>query len=549
MRINHNIAALNTYRQLNTASHAQAKSMEKLSSGLRINRAGDDAAGLAISEKMRAQIRGLDQAARNSQDAISMIQTAEGAASSIHDMLQRGRELAVQAANDTLTFKDREQLDLELEQIKDQINKVANDTEFNTIKMLNNGALEHADLIPTIQDRLQYWVDDALTTISENMGLSPSFTTGKDMTVEFYEDTSAKTAASMGTIDGSSLNLRINLSKVAEVYDSGDYGWGQIDALIAHEVVHGLQFTELSASLTGDIDTWFMEGMATALQGGVPFLNNLSSNDAASINSSWNGDYGSAYAAVMTLHEITDGGLKAIIDELKTGISLDQAFANTTQSGAGELTTGVSNFTNVADYVSWFNSSADVDLYLNNSTDFTNPLGTIGLIQGEIRSSVSSWSDVIVNDTVLDNGNVFNFIFKDTGSKEQENYSFHIGANEGQNLVMSGVNLTTAGIGITGVKLTSQYDADQAITTINNAIEKVSGIRSKFGALQNRLEHTISNLQNSTENLTASESRIRDIDMASEMMNQTKNSILSQAAQAMLAQANQQPQGVLQLLR
>jgi flagellin len=527
MKINHNIAALNTHRQLSSATMTQSKTMEKLSSGLRINRAGDDAAGLAISEKMRAQIRGLNQATRNSQDAISLIQTAEGAASSVHDMLQRGRELAVQAANDTLTETDRAVLNKELEQLKDQINTVAEDTEFNTLKLLNNSTLEHSDLIPTIKDRLQYWVDDALTVIQTNMDLAPSFL-NKDMTVEFYEDPNASTAASMGTADGgATLNLRINLSKVVDVYDPADDGWGQVDALIAHEVVHALQFTELSQTLTGNVDTWFVEGMATALQGGVPFLNTLSSNDAATITSTWNGDYGSAYAAVMTLHETTTGGLDAIIDRLEAGDTLDQAIANTTQADTTEIT-GVTNFTNTADFVSWFNSSADVDSYLNNSTDFTNPIGTIALAQGEIRGTVTNWNDVIANDTTIDNGNVFNFKFRESnGGNETKSFTFHIGANAGQTISMAAIDATTAGLGISGVELISREKANDAITILNDAIEKVSSYRSNFGALQNRLEHTINNLSNSQENLTAAESRIRDVDMAKEMMQQTKGSILA----------------------
>lgn len=273
MIINHNIAALNTHRQLGAATNAQSKSMEKLASGMRINRAGDDAAGLAISEKMRGQIRGLDMAAKNAQDGISLIQTAEGALNETHDILQRMRELAVQSANDTNTDKDRAELQKEVKELETEINRIAKDTEFNTKKLLNG-------------------------------------------------------------------NL----------------------------------------------------------------------------------------------------------------------------SGSGKLT-------------------------------------------------------------------------------------FHIGANEGQNINLEIISMTASGLGVSGISISGQSGADAAITTIQDAIDKVSAERSKLGANQNRLEHTINNLGTSSENLTAAESRIRDVDMAKEMMNQTKNSILSQAAQAMLAQANQQPQGVLQLLR
>ncbi|MGD6831713.1 flagellin Hag [Sutcliffiella halmapala] len=276
MRINHNIAALNTHRQLNAASAGQMKSMEKLSSGLRINRAGDDAAGLAISEKMRGQIRGLDQASRNAQDGISMIQTGEGALNETHSILQRMRELAVQSSNDTNTADDRAEIQLEVDDLIDEIDRIATQTEFNGEKLLN----------------------------------------------------------------------------------------------------------------------------------------------------------------------------------VSGGTASDGAF------------------------------------------------------------------------------------------------TFQIGANDTQTLTVNFADMQSAALGVDGIDLsTDSATSTAAIATIDSAIKLVSDERSQLGAKQNRLEHTINNLGTASENLTAAESRIRDVDMAKEMMSQTKNSILSQAAQAMLAQANQQPQGVLQLLR
>ncbi|AJD92142.1 flagellin domain-containing protein [Jeotgalibacillus malaysiensis] len=271
MIINHNIAALNTHRQFGAANLDQSKSMEKLSSGLRINRAGDDAAGLSISEKMRGQIRGLEQASRNAQDGISLIQTAEGALNETHSILQRMRELAVQASNDTNVTDDRTAISNELTQLRSEITRIADETEFNTQKLI-------------------------------------------------------------------------------------------------------------SASGT---------------------------------------------------------------------------------------------------------------------------------------------------------------------------YEFQVGANSGQVIALSITTMSADALGLTAgaITVTTRTNANAAITNINDALKSVSEMRSKFGAVQNRLEHTINNLNTGAENLTAAESRVRDVDMAKEMMEQTKNSILSQAAQAMLAQANQQPQGVLQLLR
>ncbi|QOR66248.1 flagellinolysin [Cytobacillus suaedae] len=550
MRINHNIAALNTYRQLSTANSGMSKSMEKLSSGLRINRAGDDAAGLAISEKMRGQIRGLEQASRNSQDGISMLQTAEGAAGVIQDMLQRGRELSVQAANGTLTDSDRLSINEELEQLKSQISTVANDTEFNTIKMLNSASISSSNetMISDIKAKLTDWIDDSLTTINNNLGLSPSFT-GKTMNVEFFES-SVGAAASMGTGDGgNTLTLRLNLTAINSVRNTSDDGWGQVDALVAHEIVHALQFTEIDQTLSGGIPIWFTEGVATAVQGGVPFLNTYSPMSGANITTSWNGDYGSAYGAVMALHESTTGGIQAILTELQGGATLDQALDNTIQSDVGEIS-GTLDFTNTADFVSWFNNSAGANNYLDTSSDFDNPIGTIAPTQGQIRTGVVSPEGIVTNNTVNDNGNIFNLVYQNSGSGASgKTINVQVGANENQSIEFDTVNITASGLGISGVSVLTSKDADEAISVFDEALQQVSGVRGKFGALQNRLEHTINNLNNTSENLTGSESRIRDVDMASEMMNQTKNSILSQAAQAMLAQANQQPQGVLQLLR
>lgn len=305
MRINHNIAALNTHRQLNSASGAQSKSMEKLSSGLRINRAGDDAAGLAISEKMRGQIRGLDMASKNAQDGISLIATAEGALNETHSILQRMRELAVQSSNDTNTFTDRGEIQKEVDELAKEITRISNTTEFNTMKLL-----------------------DGSRDVTNNSNIG----TAGDLTFQI----------------------------------------------------------------------------------------------------------GANQSQTMTLT------IKAM-DAVSLGVHRASNAANETADAAGTT---------------------------------------------------------------------------------------------GQAVTQNGIDVST-----------SASVATAAITTIDSAIAKVSAERSYLGANQNRLEHTINNLGTSSENLTAAESRVRDVDMAKEMMEQTKNSILSQAAQAMLAQANQAPQGVLQLLR
>ncbi|MBY0158797.1 flagellin [Cytobacillus oceanisediminis] len=413
MRINHNIAALNTYRQLNSASTAQSKSMEKLSSGLRINKAGDDAAGLAISEKMRGQIRGLDQASKNSQDAISLVQTAEGALNETHDILQRMRELAVQAGNDTNTTSDREEIQKEINQMTSEINRIGNTTEFNTQKLLNGSK------------------DVATTAVA------------------------ASATTAIGGVAG------FNISAGAA-----------------------------NTTLANGINITFTKG-ATA---------------------------GAAFNAAGDTLTVT----------------LDQADATIAASDIEALIQGTTT-----------NVPTGLDMSEFTVTGGANIDGTAAT----------------VNETTSLAG----------GSDAGASLQFQIGANENQSLTLDISDMRAKALGIStegtadakravtdgtssttteqALSVLTHEDAAATVTTIQSAIDKVSAERSKLGANQNRLEHTINNLSTSSENLTAAESRIRDVDMAKEMMNQTKNSILSQAAQAMLAQANQQPQGVLQLLR
>lgn len=410
MRINHNIAALNTYRQLNTASTNQSKSMEKLSSGLRINKAGDDAAGLAISEKMRGQIRGLDQAGKNAQDSISMIQTAEGALNETHDILQRMRELAVQAGNDTNTTEDRGEIQKEINQLTSEINRIGNTTEFNTQKLLNASSGTQVGGTPAVPGT------PATTLTNENMTGSVAGLTGN--------------VTANGTFTGTAdATLTVKWDDTNDKWQTSTDGTNFSD------------MTGTSATIDGiTVDVSGLTGTATA-----------------------------------------DGTFTVDLKAAVAGTPATGAKSQfTTQIGANENQTMTLEFEDMRAAALGITGTA-------NATGFTSV------------------------DTVTDGTNNT--------------------ANE------AALDVTTAA------------NAGNAVTAIQGAIDKVSAERSKLGAYQNRLDHTINNLNTSSENLTAAESRIRDVDMAKEMMNQTKNSILSQAAQAMLAQANQQPQGVLQLLR
>lgn len=391
MIINNNIPALNTYRQLGINQNSMQKSMEKLSSGLRINKAGDDAAGLAISEKMRGQIRGLDQASRNASDGISLIQTAEGALNETHNILQRMRELAVQSSNDTNVGVDREELQKEVDQLAQEISRISQNTEFNTQKLING----------------------EFTDKKFHIGAN----TGQDITLNIG-DMGAKALKVEGT-----------------AYEATDVAG-----------VTGLQVT----SNTG-------EALAieyTAL-----------GNDAVAETTAVFDPDNNKITVTLKQDAGTPGTGTATHDELKAALE-----------------------------------SAATDAGITVSEADTGYTGTTVITAAPTTTTV--------NVTTVD-----------------EEASKKLGINIG-----------------------SQEKASAAVTTINNAIETVSAERSKLGANQNRLEHTISNLDNSSENLSAAESRIRDVDMAKEMMEMTRANILSQASQSMLAQANNTPQSVLQLL-
>lgn len=440
MIINHNLGAINAQRNMGINSGAAAKAMEKLSSGLRINRAGDDAAGLSISEKMRAQIRGLDQASTNAEDGISLIQTAEGALNETHSILQRMRELSVQASNDTNTDDDRKEIQKEIDQLKDEVTRISTDTEFNTKKLLDGSI--------------------GGTTVA---GTTNASITGSSYVKE--DDSTKLSAAGAGRLnaikdltgDDAKLEIEIDGKKleIDLTYDASDNAGKKTSNLIELGIDGLSSGANVGANLTN---------VANALQTDINnAIANYNKNVAAS-----------EQIKDVTVTVGTDGGLV-----IESGTAGDKGNVKISKGEAAEL---------------------------------------LGL------SDVSS---------------------KTQGSGLQ----FQIGANEGQNMSIKIDNMSAAALSIDDLDITSAESATAAITTVDDAIKAVSSQRANLGAVQNRLEHTVNNLGTSSENLTAAESRIRDTDMASEMSEYSKNNILQQAAQAMLAQAKSAPQQVLQLLQ
>ncbi|WP_214892561.1 flagellin [Exiguobacterium sp. H66] len=454
MIINHNITALNTHNKLSAASGAQSKSMEKLASGLRINKAGDDAAGLAISEKMRGQVRGLDQASRNAQDGISLIQTAEGALNETHDILQRMRELSVQSANDTSTDADRTEIQKEFSQLKSEVNRISDTTEFNTKKLLDGSAAKNANSTSSFANSKLTGV-----TVTNDSLKQDTYSVTVSGTAEVFTEVADTTDVSgIAITAASTVNMgSYTLESVENAGDTTKLDYTLKDA-------DGKQL----ATLTSD------KSATTASLGGFDFTVSDSSAGVTGV-----------------------GTLKFDVGQTAT-FSVSDSSSNVV--GTTTITNDKSGKVNVGGFELSLNSS------LANGTD----------------------ADIKINDKSLE---------------------FQIGANENQTVKLAIGDMDTKGLKIDTSDVSTKEGAQTAITKLDSAIQSVSAERSKLGASQNRLEHTINNLKTSSENLTAAESRVRDVDMAKEMMNQTKNSILAQAAQAMLAQSNQTPQGVLQLLR
>lgn len=582
MRINHNIAALNTYRKMSSNSNQVNQSLEKLSSGQSINRAGDNAAGLAISEKMRGQIRGLDQAGANAQDGISLIQTAEGALGETHSLIQRIRELSVQAANDTNVVADRESIQSEIDQLTKEVDRIGNNTEFNTQKLLNQGnaSMSVSDQQNLISSLKKWWLSDAETLVTNSYGLTAS---GIDMAVEFVNDSSSSYAAmvvgsftsvpgdTVGKLDitgkGSNLTLKINMaySQPTDTEDGGTYPQ-YVDRVVAHEITHAVMMTTMNF---GDLSTWFTEGVAEFTHGGDERLESslasLSTIEAVRDNigtgseADWNGDsndYGTGYLAVRYMDKqirLNGGaGIKDVTTYLAAHPTenLDQALAAMKIAHAGL------SFNSTATMISQFKANV-------TTADLTAQTGIVLTVGAEVDTGSATGSEAAggaaktaetimaetPGDPEVDQPMTgFNITWPDLADTVAQSFSIQVGANTGQTMAIQTSDMRATALGIASLKVDSNTSANAAISSCDSAISMVSAERSRLGAYQNRLEHTVKNLQTSSENLSSSESRIRDVDMAKEMMHFTKNNILQQAAQSMLAQANQQPRSVLQLL-
>ncbi|MEK0313767.1 flagellin N-terminal helical domain-containing protein [Cohnella sp. 56] len=538
MRINHNIAALNTHRQLTGNTAAASKSLEKLSSGLRINRAGDDAAGLAISEKMRAQIRGLDMASKNAQDGISLIQTAEGALNETHSILQRMRELADQSANGTNTGDDRAAIQEEVKQLKDEIDRIGNTTEFNTQKLLN-GALKSAGTANVATDTTNGAVIAKLTEGKLAASNALGTTNAKVSTAEFQKETIK--------IDGNDIDINWqNLTTDEKAILTGISSTDKVSqtkaaSLIVNKINEAIDASGKNiAHVTGYVDdssklvlqsgTKGVDSKVELATGAAGVLSKAAKGASTAGTTNYNGSAISAGAKIDI--KIGNIGLQITI----SAVTANESMASVAKNLQDALKVATSAYNNLNGKTKGQDGYIE-DIKVNASKD--------GRLEVVGQNGPISFSDLSGKTTAADLG----LSQAQTEAAGNGGVTFQIGANRGQTISFGIGDMRTAALGLANVDVSSASSASQALTSLDSAIKNVSSQRSKMGAVQNRLEHTINNLQTASENLTAAESRIRDVDMAKEMMDFTKSNILSQAAQAMLAQANQQPQGVLQLLR
>ena len=540
MVVQHNISAQNANEAMRKNVAGLKKSTEKLSTGYQINRAADNAAGLAISEKMRSQIRGLTQATANSNDAISLIQTAEGGLQETEDILQRMRELSVQSANGTYTDEDREQIQYEVDALKEEVDRISQATEFNEMKLLD-GSLSGTG--STTEYGPRYGV-----TITAGGAAAGGFATGTVITsnisgvkVQMSTGASGK-GGENAAWDSAGTTLTINL------VDGQSYTQSDIDKLVA----------EANREKDGQIAN--LPEVSVKLANGVQAAVSATGTKetVAGQRASVNVDVSSAL--------VSTGGTEGYADTIKftaNSYGVDTRtikIAFDVAAGKENVTASSGNSSNETDY----KREGEFTLHLATGTEYTSgdiekllakegldysvemsdskkPDGDVTLYANKAVTTISGKLGTLTSGTG---------VYKDAITSTGEGLTFQIGANgvEDQRLTVNVDDMSSKALGVDNVSVAKQDDANTAINKIDDAIKKVSTQRAKLGAVQNRLEHTVNSLNTANENLSAAESQIRDTDMATEMIKYTMSNILQQASQSMLAQANQQPQGVLQLL-
>ena len=539
MVVQHNMTAMNTNRQLGISTSALAKSTEKLSSGYRINRAADDAAGLAISEKMRSQIRGLNQASTNAQDGISLIQTAEGALQESHSILQRMRELTIQAANGTETDEDRGNIQDEISQLQDELDRISETTEFNTMKLLD-GSLSGGGTAVTEAGPKYGIYDTALKGfVTSNI---------KGVAINTTIDAKLGGESALWSADGKTLTL--NLSEGAS------YSQEQIDNLIKNAKWEDTKQTTAPAEVSLKLSTGTLTASkaetGTATEAGKKAtiskdIGNTLGTDSVGVDKIdiTAKKYGKDNNVKITItfdadanKEVCESNTAATYDATTGDLDDVQEFKLKLCTGKEYTEADIEKLLAGAGF------AATVEF---DSDDANNPdeANTLFVTDKELSLDLT-----LAGGTGLGDTDAFLGQKKYDVQGGGEGMTLQVGANYGQTISFGINDMSAAALGVDGTKVdcSTQTGAQNSISNIDAGIATVSKQRSLLGAIQNRLEHTISNLDNTAENLQSAESGIRDVDMAAEMVTFSKNNILQQAAQSMLAQANQANQGVLSLL-
>ena len=566
MRIQHNIMAMNAYRNYANNTSALSKNLEKLSSGYKINRAGDDAAGLAISEKMRAQITGLDKAQDNAKDGISLVQTAEGALTEVHDMLNRMYELAEQSANGTFEDStDRSQLQKEVKQLKDEINRIADSANFNGIKLLD-GSLAGGSQVDNVAMDATTAVKGIYTTAStadtEALGKLTVGDIGKtlDYTVT-WKDSSGKeqtTTVSLtyqgdgtGAVSANNKNNYFTDANGNKYYlDASGTGGKLVASQVQNSILAGLK-----------ADKTFSENFDIATDGNkLQFTSKLEGSAGAQIvgigvseTTSLTAGFAAAMAGDITRTQEPydsmqkfDASKLTVVNGASQGITLEQIKSNIFELDGHKflVATGLTNdqIKALGDDVTIISLASSNAPHNTDAKKIAAEISRVTGMETKVYDTAVTKANITTTDIVFT---------KDKLSLTGNSLTLQIGdtSDSYNQLTVAIKDCHTAAIGIEDLDIGNQVDANAALNVIKDSINYISDVRGTLGATQNRLDHTINNLSVMQENIQDAESTIRDTDVADEMMAYTKNNILIQSAQAMLAQANQVPQGVLQLLQ
>ena len=632
MVVQHNMQAANANRMLNVTTGQQAKSTEKLSSGYRINRAADDAAGLTISEKMRKQIKGLDRASTNAEDGVSAVQTAEGALTEVHSMLQRMNELATQASNGTNSESDRSAIQDEIDQLTTEIDRVAETTKFNETYLLKGdengtktetlnahdaglkgkltdngdtatfeielkkgntvsiGGKDYTIADKTNEDKNELSADDAASKIKDalkeanDIGATASkasvTSSVQKQVVKAMTDSDAKFTAKSAMVAFDATNKTFKTISAGDdisayVHDNNFklYKGGSTTANLAanDKAKTGLLVVHEDAASSG-VDKAIKAGDVVTVAGGIKTVTGgVATADTnykiyEEINLVADTTTDAAHEAYAKLGD--DATTKTSFDINFEKLGTDTASAEKIAEGQNALKTELSNIKYTFDGTNGafshnFGADSKLDVDHNGVVSYDGTkIATItasaqaGQTQAAGTAAIALNGDFVNAESVTKDGSdkyTFTITKGTTASAKDLSFNLHVGADADMtnkiNVNIEAMNTENLGLKGLNVKDDSGIAATYAIDAIADAISKVSEQRSSLGAVQNRLEHTISNVDNVVENTTSAESRIRDTDMASEMVNYSKNNILAQAGQSMLAQANQSNQGVLSLLQ